>query len=125
VPGITRWLALVPHLFEILTIIVTLLLTFGMPFLILFGLRWIRPRRALAVAVGFVVLSSVALVFSFPMWEVLVTGRNSEGKLVDFGDTFPSLFIALWESLTLGASLLAAARQFRQVGAKVGHSVQE
>jgi uncharacterized membrane-anchored protein len=98
----------------LLAALIALGLVGGTALLIVYGLVTRdrrRGKRASFVGLG---LSITAAVLSTPFWIVVLSGRDTHGQRLDYGESFPIVAVVLVEALAIGVSLFAVVRHVRR-----------
>ncbi|HWZ89707.1 MAG TPA: hypothetical protein VNW92_12675 [Polyangiaceae bacterium] len=91
-------------------------LVVGTVALLAYGLVARDARRgftASLVALGFAV---VAALLSTPFWIVVLSGRDTHGERLNYGESVPLVAVVAVETLAIAASLGGVLRQMRRRG---------
>jgi hypothetical protein len=89
-------------------------LVFGTAGLVLYGLFASDPRRGFRASVTGLVLSLLAALLSTPFWIVVLSGHDTHGERLDYGESWPIVAVVLVEALAIGAAAFAVIRRVRR-----------
>jgi hypothetical protein len=89
-------------------------LVVGTAGLVLYGLFASDPRRGRIASITGLVLSLSAALLSTPFWMVALSGRDTHGERLDYGESWPIVAVVLVEALAIGASAFAVIRRARR-----------
>ena len=77
----------------------------------LYGFRTGRPRRGRIAGMSALVLSLLSVILSFPIWRVVLSGRDTHGKPLDYSEMGPAMFLIAFEVIAVLIALLCVARR--------------
>ncbi len=83
--------------------------------LLLYGLLASDARRALRACVVSLGVSVVSALLSFPFWRVVLSGRDTHGEPLVYGESWPLVAVVAIEALAMAASALGIIRQRRRL----------
>jgi hypothetical protein len=82
---------------------------------IIYGLVGANARRAFYAGVVGLVISASAALLSYPFWEVILSGRDSHGEPIDYGDFGFVIGVLSIEVIAILTSVLAVIKQKRRL----------
>jgi len=82
--------------------------------LLVYGLVAKNPRRGLRASLVALGLSLVAAVLSTPFWIVVLSGRDTHGERLDYGQSAPLVAVVVVEALSIAAAVGGVVRQARR-----------
>jgi hypothetical protein len=93
---------------------VGLLLAGGAVALLLWGLLARDPRRGLRVSKVALAFSLLASFLSFPFFRVVLSGRDSHGQPLHYGESLPIVAVVVVNVLAVVLSIAGVVRQARR-----------
>jgi hypothetical protein len=95
----------------LLNALIGLLFATGAIPLAIHGLATRKPRRGFITSIIALVLSTLSVLLSAPIWSVLLSGRGTHGEPLDYGEMSPAIVLVVIEAIAVLVSIPSAARQ--------------
>jgi hypothetical protein len=79
--------------------------------LVIYSFRTGHPRRGFVASIVALALSAVSVPLSSLIWVVVLSGRDTHGDPIDYGEMSPAVILVIVEAVALLASIVSASRQ--------------
>jgi hypothetical protein len=79
--------------------------------LVVYGIVAEDPRRGFRASVAALTLSMLAALISTPFWIVVLSGRDTHGEKLDFGESWPIVALVVVEAVGIVAAAVGVVRQ--------------
>ena len=84
--------------------------------LLVYGVVARNPRRGFAASLIALVLTLLAALLSTPFWIVVLSGRDTHGERLNYGESSPLVAVVAVEALAIAAAVAGIVRQSRALG---------
>jgi hypothetical protein len=101
-------------LFVLVAALVGLGLVAGTVALLVYGVVARDAQRGFKASVVALLLAIVAALLSTPFWIVVLSGRDTHGDPLNYGESSPIVAVVVSEALALAAALVGVVRQMRR-----------